>query len=346
MRKLFGNLLILIPIIFFIFSCSKNPADVKSENSVYPDYFKKIWTDYDENYSYFIHKNIDWDSIKNQYEPLVTNQITYDDFINNVVAGMLTELKDLHVNLIHKNGEYITLCTRNAANNFDYSESFFNNYFLGSMNYTSNYMFCLGVMRDSIAYIKIRTWNKDHDDVNEFHQIFDTYQSYYSGYKALIVDVRENSGGSDGLAKSIAGRFTNTTKIYAYYKYRNGPDHDDFTPLQSASFSPTGTWQFTKPIALLIGKRCMSSNEAFILMMSELDHVTIIGDTTWGSSGNPQEYSLADGTKYTISSWVAHTADQTAFEDIGLFPDIPIPSSESIVDGHDRVLERAIELLE
>jgi C-terminal processing protease CtpA/Prc len=81
-------------------------------------------------------------------------------------------------------------------------------------------------------------------------------------------------------------------------------------------------------------------------MMSVLDHVKTIGDTTQGSSGNPQEYSLEDGTQYTISSWVAHRADQTAFEDIGLFPDIPIPASESIVNNHDRVLEKAIEILE
>jgi C-terminal processing protease CtpA/Prc len=147
------------------------------------------------------------------------------------------------------------------------------------------------------------------------------------------------------LAKSVAGRFTTTTKIYAYYQYRNGPNHNDFTSLQSASFSPTGTWQFTKPVALLVGQRCMSSNEAFILMMSALDHVTTIGDTTRGSSGNPQEYSLEDGTKYMISSWVAHRADKTPFEDIGLFPDLPIPASESIFNNHDRVLKKAIEIL-
>jgi C-terminal processing protease CtpA/Prc len=80
--------------------------------------------------------------------------------------------------------------------------------------------------------------------------------------------------------------------------------------------------------------------------MSALDHVTTIGDTTRGSSSNPQEYTLEDGTRYTISSWVACKADQTILEDVGLFPDIPIPACESIVNNRNVVLERAIELLE
>ncbi len=346
MRKLFSNVLLLFCITLSIFNCSKNPGEVYPENSVYLDYFEKIWTDYDTNYSYFIHKNIDWDSIKNQYEPLVTNQITYDEFINNAVAGMLIELKDLHVKLYDKNGQPVSLYSINVNENYRYDNTFFDTYIEGE-TYTTNSMICLGRVSDSLGYMRIRTWNSNFEnDVTELHQIFDTYQSYYSSYKGLIVDVRENSGGNDLLAKSVAGRFTNTTKIYAYYKYRNGPDHDDFTPLQPASFSPTGTWQFTKPIALLIGQRCMSSNEAFILMMSALDHVTTIGDTTRGSSGNPQEYALEDGTRYTISSWVAHRADKTPFEDIGLFPDISIPASESIVNNRDKVLERAIEILE
>lgn len=346
MREAAGNLSIVFIIMFFILSCSKSPTEVYPESSVYMDYFEKIWCDFDANYSYFIHKNIDWNHIKNTYEPLLNYQMTYDYFLNDVVAKMLQELKDLHVNLYDKNGQPVPLYTIEISENYLYDDIFFNTYLEGT-SYTSNNMFCLGRVSDSIGYIKIRTWNKElEDDITEFHQILDNYQSYYDSYKALIIDVRENSGGSDNLAKSVAGRFANTTKIYAYYKYRNGPDHDDFTPLQSASFSPTGTWQFTKPVGLLIGQRCMSSNEAFILMMSALAHVTTIGDTTRGSSGNPQEYSLEDSTRYTISSWVAHKTDQTVFENVGLFPDIPIPVSESIVDGHDRVLETAIELLE
>jgi C-terminal processing protease CtpA/Prc len=90
----------------------------------------------------------------------------------------------------------------------------------------------------------------------------------------------------------------------------------------------------------------MSSNESFILMMSSLQNVTTIGDTTRGSSGNPQEYSLEDGTKYKISSWVAYKADQTILEDVGIFPDIVIDPSQSIINGRDMVLERAIEILQ
>jgi carboxyl-terminal processing protease len=306
--------------------------------------FGKVWDDYDQKYSYFIAKGIDWDSIRTVYEPLVQSGITYDYFTKNVLRGMLTELHDLHVSLKDRNGLQIPLYSRPPEINFRYDDAFYTRYLTSIVN-TSTGMFKMAAINDSIGYILISSWS-NQEDVNEFQQYFDNYQSVYEKQKGLIVDVRPNGGGNELLALYVAGRFSTGTNVYEYRKTRNGPRHDDFTNLQPASFSPYGSWQYTKPVIVLIGEACMSSNESFILMMSSLQNVTTIGDTTRGSSANPKEYGLADGTKYKISSWVAYKADRTILEDVGIFPDIVIDASQSIINGRDMVLERAIEMLE
>jgi C-terminal processing protease CtpA/Prc len=331
--------LILTPLIF---NCSKNPVDSDQAKS-YSTFFNKVWQDYDTHYSYFVYKNINWDSIKTVYEPLVQEKTTYDFFLNNVICPMIRELKDFHVKLYDKNGSFIPIYSKNIGINYQYNDGFYNRY-LTNITTTANGIFKMGAIDDNIGYILIASWTNE-DDVNEFLRFFENDRSYYENLKGLIIDVRPNGGGGELLARNVAERFTKENHVYAYRKSRNGPNHDDFTSLLSVHFFPSGSWQFTKPVMVLIGEQCASSNEAFILMMSTLKHVTLVGDTTRGSSGNPVEYSLEDGTQYTISSWVEYKPDRTVLEDVGIFPDVPILVSESIVDDRDMVLEKAIEVL-
>lgn len=342
MKKNLKRIITFIIIGLFIHYCSE-PLDNDNKED-YSDDFQTVWQDFDLNYSYFIHKQIDWDYFKTIYEPLVEEEVTYDFFIYEVLVPMLTELKDIHVRLYNKNGDFVPLYSRSWEKNYEYNEQFFTEY-VSDINKTTNNTFIWGSVSDSLGYLLIWTWTNS-DDTDEFLNWFDTHQTAFNNYKGFIIDVRPNSGGNELLAINVASRFASESKIYAYRKTRNGPDHDDFTPFSSNGVAPSENWQFTKPIAVLIGQGCVSSNEAFILMMTTQDHVTSIGDTTRGASGNPSIFNLEDGTEYHISRWVAYKTDQTILEDVGIFPDIAIPASQSIVGDHDMVLEQAIEFLE
>lgn len=279
---------------------------------------------------------------------MVEEEITYDFFIHDVLCPMLTSLRDVHVRLTNKYGNTIPLYTPERNVNYQYDDQF-NNRYLTDVIPTINGSIIMGDAGDSLFYIRIASWSNwftVKEDLDEFIQFFDTHEETINSYKGIIIDVRPNGGGNESLARNVAGRFTNTQNLYAYRKNRNGPDHTDFTDLQAVYFSPSGNWHFTKPIALLIGEMCVSSNESFILMMSRLSHVTTVGDTTGGASANPKSFELEDGTTYLISSWVAYKPDTSILEDTGIFPDIAIDASASIVSGRDLVFEKAVEILQ
>jgi hypothetical protein len=55
----------------------------------------------------------------------------------------------------------------------------------------------------------------------------------------------------------------------------------------------------------------MSSNESFIAMMSGSRNVTIMGDRTCGSSGNPKIVKLPLDMTVSVPRWIDYLPDGT-----------------------------------
>ena len=126
-------------------------------------------------------------------------------------------------------------------------------------------------------------------------------------------------------------------------RYRSGPSHADFGPVISRVLNPRGEWQYTGSVLLLMGRRCASSNESFIAAMQQLPNVTLVGDRTAGSSGNPGTFPLASGWSYTVSRWIEYTADDQVIEDVGISPRVFVPTgSGDFMQGRDPVLDWAL----
>lgn len=134
--------------------------------------------------------------------------------------------------------------------------------------------------------------------------------------------------------------------VYGYTQTRDGPGRDDFGALEAKVLQPAASNAFLKPAVCLIGARNISSAEWFTLMLDACPNVTLIGDTTRGSSGNPRTFTLSNGVQFGVPTWVAYTADMQLIEDRGIAPEIAIPAAASFDSEHDYVIERALEELQ
>jgi C-terminal processing protease CtpA/Prc len=71
-----------------------------------------------------------------------------------------------------------------------------------------------------------------------------------------------------------------------------------------------------------------------------------VGDTTGGASGRPVTRELPNGWTYTLSTWVEYETNGQVFENIGIAPDVYVPSRMAdVATGVDPVIEKAIELV-
>jgi len=181
------------------------------------------------------------------------------------------------------------------------------------------------VTDDKIGFIAIYGW--DEPEVPDQGQ---AALEKMRDTRGLIVDVRLNGGGSEDQAMQFAGRFLKKEFVYAYSQSRNGPDHTNLTRKNERDVAPSGPWRYDRPVVLLIGQKCMSSNESFIGMMTGDSEVTTLGDHTCGSSGNPEVINLPLEMTVSVPQWIDYLPDGTPLDERGFQPQVvfePLPGS-------------------
>jgi hypothetical protein len=198
-----------------------------------------------------------------------------------------------------------------------------------------------GRTEDGIGYLYIAAWNGELDPDfigGVITELADT--------KAMVIDVRANSGGDEGLAQRVAAWFVSGTKTYAKNRYRVRAGKDGFGPvLERQLAGKKEDAIYDKPIAVLTSRYVMSSNESFVMMMKLAKDCTVVGQPTFGSSGNPKPFELGNGVTAIVPTWQDLRPDGSQFEGEGLAPDVLVPCTANDLEKHDPILEKALEIL-
>ena len=311
-----------------------DPEDTPASN------FDVLWEDFDKTYSFFEYKGVNWDSLYAVYRPQVTAQ-TSETQLFETMAALLDHLQDGHVNLYTPFSVYAYAnpkVLRAPANVL--APGPFRSRYVPQLQ--GNDVMRYGPLTDDIGYVAITRFAGPSDAFRLIDEVIDAFQSM----QGIVIDVRNNGGGSDTNADIVASRFTDQRRLFRYVQYRNGPAHTDFTPLLADYLEPGGPAQYTRPIVLLTNRRCASTTEDFTLAMQVLPHATVVGDTTAGALGNPVIRALPNGWNYRLSRWIELSADKVNYEGLGIPPDVPVWISPSdSLQSRDRILEEAVALL-
>ncbi|MCZ4694599.1 hypothetical protein DWB61_06055 [Ancylomarina euxinus] len=319
-----------------IISCQKE-KDEPTIKSEYESNFEQFWNNFDQTYSYFSLKQVDWDAVYDESKSKIKPQTTSTEF-ESLLADIIFSLKDIHVRLITdtKTHRYSNsdLFDRNSPANA--------NRYMTSVRVNTPTLTIGDIENTNIAYLRVKNLipTGDFDPLNSVLEDLPSKDG-------LILDLRDNNGGNDGIAKKFVNRLTHKNVVHGYVRVRNGAGRDDFGEWYERRLTPDNPITFNKPITVLTNRFVVSSGEGFVSMMMVLPNTTLIGDTTRGATANPKEFSLPNGWKYRVSSWQATTAMHQLIEDRGIAPDIAITNTEkSMEEGKDLILEKAIEVIQ
>lgn len=303
--------------------------------------FEVLWKEFDLNYSYFEYKKVNWDSIYEVYRPLVTDK-TSEKELFNILWQMTNTLKDGHVNIYSSFGNsYFNFKNGNAPTCNVISDSAMNKFF-DNYKRPNNVFRYSKVKNKNIGYVKIISFGYPLSEYKYIDNIIKDFETT----DGIIIDLRNNGGGSTNNSDEILGRFTDQKRLYKKVRYRNGPNHNDFTNWIDVYIEPSGN-PYLKSIVVLINKGCFSTTEDCTLAFRELPHVRIIGDTTGGGSGNPIARELPNGWLYRFSNWQEVDSKNINYEGIGIPPDSVVwISKQDSINGIDRILETAINMIE
>ncbi len=307
-------------------------AKQKAENRKALDALQKVLA---ESYSYYDLRVHSWEKLVHENESAILGAKTKRGWAS-AVAKMLSATEDIHLSLMLDQRTFAT--GRRAVDSLFRKQTVEHYVPLKSASNSG----LQGRTDDGVGYLMIGAW-ENAADTDAIEQALATL----SNCKALVVDVRPNSGGDELLAQRIAAWFVDGTKVYGKNRYRVRAGKDGFGPILERSIKGNSDAQkrISVPVAVLTSRYVMSSNESFVLMMRQAKDCTVVGQRTFGSSGNPKPHDLPNGVKLVVPSWQDLRLDGSCFEGEGLAPDVEVSADAQTLDSKDPILEKALAIL-
>ena len=174
-------------------------------------------------------------------------------------------------------------------------------------------------------------------EVAAFDQAFDTILAGFAdaGVKALILDLSNNRGGYDVIARRLASRLTGSA--YLGYTVTNRGGGEPVPYFVDVAPQP----RFEGPDYLLTSDVTVSGGELATLALRQNPNVVQVGGTTRGAFSTPLPKPLPNGWYLELSNEAFRAPDGTLYEGRGIAPHWPaevFPQSDPVA-GHRAVLD-------
>ena len=327
-------------VIFFLltfFTFSSCIREEKVSNSPQGN-FEALWKMMDERYCFFKEKEIDWNDVYHKYAPLITEDMT-DRGLFEVLGKMLEELKDGHVNLSSTfNLARYWKWYQDYPRNFN--ESIQELFYLGT-NYNIAGGLKYTILKDNIGYIYYGDFMAPISNSNLNQAL-----SELAICNGLIIDIRNNGGGSITNSTRLAERFTNQKVHVGFIRHKTGKGHDDFSTPKPIYIEPSKGIRWQKKVALLTNRHTYSAANDFVNSMRYFPNVTLIGDKTGGGSGLPFSSELPNGWGVRFSASPHYDAEMN-FIEYGIEPTSKVDMKyDDMIKGYDTIIEVARSFLQ
>ena len=328
-----NTIFILLLSVFLLQSCMNEPEQEPNTNK---GNFEALWKIIDTKYCYLDYKKINWDSIHTVYQQRVTDTTEVFAFFD-LMGEMLGKLQDGHVNLYSSfdRSRYWKWYT-DFAPNFSTSLVYTNRY-LGENYRIAGGLRYARIDNDSVGYIYYGSFSTGFSDTNMRYIL-----NYFSHCKGLIIDVRDNGGGSIEYSEQLASYFFTEETVTGYIRHKTGTGHSDFSEPVEIKTSAHKTIQWQRTVTVLTNRMSFSATNDFVNRMLMAPHCIVVGDKTGGGGGLPFSSELANGwmVRFSASPMFNSNMQNTEW---GIEPDVN--DSLKISDqtkGIDTIIERAI----
>jgi C-terminal processing protease CtpA/Prc len=197
-----------------------------------------------------------------------------------------------------------------------------------------------------IAYVQLNTFADAAID-KDFESKFDQLREA----KAWIIDLRYNGGGSSDIGGRILAHFIDAPLKDSIWRTRQyNPTWEAWGKAQqyfegeADYIQPASGPHYAGPVYVLTSPSTCSAAEDFLIPLKMAKRVTIVGEPTCGSTGQPLLFSIYGATGRVCTKEDRYP-DGTLFVGVGVVPDVPAArTKKDVVESRDAVLEKAIAL--
>jgi len=163
--------------------------------------------------------------------------------------------------------------------------------------------------------------------------------AFLANSDAIILDLRQNSGGQSGGTLLCSYFFKEETHLSDQF---NRPQN--FTK-QTWTYAVVGAERFAdKDLYILTSKRTFSAPEALAYDLQALKRATIVGETTGGGAHPTTIYRITDHFSAGIPfACGINAVTKTDYEGVGVKPDVVVPADQALLTAHVLALRKLVE---
>jgi C-terminal processing protease CtpA/Prc len=223
-----------------------------------------------------------------------------------------------------------------------------------------------------IAYLALNSFGDSKIDSIFLTKLPELYKA-----KKLIIDLRNNGGGSTGIGVEILKHLTNDSVIYgskvytrvhesafkAWGKFLSPKDtvHSDWNKKAYLDFTDNRyaeinggirfnndvkTQKIIVPTVILVGNNTASAAEDFLVSADNQKQMIKIGQNSFGSTGQPYQFDMPGGGSARVCAKKDTYPDGREFVGYGVKPDIEVkPTVKDYLENNDPALQAALAYL-
>lgn len=177
--------------------------------------------------------------------------------------------------------------------------------------------------------------------IEEAKPIIASALGFLSNASAIIIDLRENTGGEPDMGsqmesyffkeKTLTNVIINTSKKDTTYYYADPAKTDGLT--------------LSMPMYILTSEKTFSGGEAFSYNMQQAKRATVVGEITGGGAHPTKPFSVGQGFVVEIPfAYSINPFSNTDWEGTGVIPDVNVDASKALIKAQELIFRERQEI--
>ncbi len=190
------------------------------------------------------------------------------------------------------------------------------------------------ILTGNIGYFKLKYFA----DASHAKKFVTKFVQRLNKTSALIIDARENLGGSGSMLQLLTGLFlVGTENDILKINYKSGR-----VVTMKSTLIDSSKKYLKKPIYILCSNQTFSAGEAFVLIMKNRGRAILVGDTTAGAGNVAGPHAINNQFVLTVPvGIIVDPLTNKGWEHDGVIPNINVDPSLAL----DKALKLALEAL-
>lgn len=192
------------------------------------------------------------------------------------------------------------------------------------------------VLPGGVGYVKIDEFAHFEGARSPQQAAADAALNFVANQPSLIIDLRDNGGGSPHMVGYLVQQFVaEPRKVANIFKSRRGPDSMELSPVALSHAPRTDI-----PLFILVSGRTGSSAEALAYTLQAAGRAVVVGERTGGAANPGSVQRTADGFEIFISFGTpVNPFTGRNWEKTGVTPNIAVNQTDALKVAQVRALE-------